>query len=93
MCHGETGLGDGVAAAGLNPAPPSIAMTSQMLGDDYMFWRISEGGAMEPFNSAMPTWKAVLSEDQRWDVINYVRSLGAGHARRTGRRTRHECRP
>lgn len=77
VCHGETGLGDGVAAAGLDPAPPMIAMTSQMLGDDYMLWRISEGGAMEPFNSAMPTWKAVLSEDQRWDVINYVRSLGA----------------
>jgi len=33
---------------------------------------------MDPFNSAMPTWKAVLDEDQRWDVINYVRSLGQG---------------
>ncbi len=80
VCHGETGLGDGPAAAGLTPAPPMIAMTSQMLGDDYMLWRISEGGAFEPFNSAMPAWKATLSEDQRWDVINYVRSLGNGPA-------------
>ena len=77
-CHGETGLGDGPAGAALDPAPPMIAMTSQMLGDDYMFWRISEGGGFEPFLSAMPAWKAVLSEEERWDVINYVRSLGSG---------------
>ncbi len=76
-CHGESGMGDGPAGVALDPAPPAIAMTSQMLGDDYLLWRISEGGAMDPFNSAMPTWKGVLSEDQRWDVINYVRSLGA----------------
>ena len=78
VCHGETGLGDGPAAATLDPTPPMIAMTSQNLGDDHMFWRISEGGAMDPFNSAMPTWKAVLVEEARWDVINYVRSLGDG---------------
>jgi mono/diheme cytochrome c family protein len=79
-CHGESGMGDGPAAVALDPAPPPIAMTSQMLGDDYLFWRISEGGAMDPFNSAMPSWKAVLDEDTRWDVINYVRSLGRGDA-------------
>lgn len=77
-CHGEGGLGDGPAAAALVPAPPMIAMTSQMLGDDYMFWRVSEGGTFEPFNSAMPAWKSVLDEQTRWNVINYVRSLGAG---------------
>ena len=77
-CHGETGLGDGPAAAALDPAPPMIAMTSQMLGDDYMLWRISEGGGFEPYNSAMPAWKAVIAEETRWDVINYVRSLGSG---------------
>jgi mono/diheme cytochrome c family protein len=75
-CHGETGLGDGPAAAGLDPAPPMIAQTSLMLNDDFLFWRISEGGSLEPFNSAMPAWKATLDEQARWDVINYVRSLG-----------------
>lgn len=78
-CHGEAGLGDGPAAAALDPVPPMIAMTSQMLGDDYMLWRISEGGAFPPFNSAMPAWKSVLDEQARWDVVNYVRSLGGGH--------------
>jgi mono/diheme cytochrome c family protein len=77
-CHGDGGMGDGPAAAALDPAPAAIAHTSQMLGDDYQFWRISEGGAMEPFNSAMITWKSILDEDARWDVINYVQALGSG---------------
>lgn len=77
-CHGDGGMGDGPTGAQLDPAPAPIAQTSQMMGDDYLFWRISEGGAMEPFNSAMPAWKGVLDEGQRWHVINYVRALGAG---------------
>ena len=77
-CHGDGGMGDGPAGTALNPAPAAIAHTSQMMGDDYLFWRISEGGAFDPFNSSMISWKPVLSEDQRWDVINYVRALGTG---------------
>ncbi len=78
VCHGDGGMGDGVAAKGFDPAPAAIAHTSQMLGDDYLFWRISEGGAAEPFSSAMPAWENVLEEDERWDVINYVHALGTG---------------
>jgi mono/diheme cytochrome c family protein len=78
-CHGTEGLGDGPAAAALDPAPPMLAQTSLMTGDDYLFWRISEGGSMEPFNSAMPAWKEVLDEQARWDAINYARSLGGLH--------------
>ncbi len=78
VCHGDGGMGDGPSAAGLNPAPVAIAHTSQMLGDDYLYWRISEGGTMEPFNSAMVAWKGVLDEQARWDVINYVQALGSG---------------
>ena len=74
-CHGDGGMGDGPAAAELDPAPAAIAHTSQMLGDDYQYWRISEGGEMEPFNSGMIAWKGIIDEDARWDVINYVRSL------------------
>jgi mono/diheme cytochrome c family protein len=77
-CHGDGGMGDGPTAAGLEPAPAPIAHTSQMMGDNYLFWRVSEGGAMAPFNSAMPAWKGVLDEEERWHVINYVRALGAG---------------
>lgn len=75
-CHGASGMGDGVAAATLDPQPAPIARTSQMLGDDYLFWRISEGGTH--FATAMPAWQGALDEQLRWDLINYMRALGSG---------------
>jgi mono/diheme cytochrome c family protein len=77
-CHGDGGMGDGPAGANLDPLPAPVAHTSLMLGDDYLFWRTSEGGAMQPFSSAMPAWKESLEEEARWDVINYMRALGSG---------------
>ncbi len=73
-CHGVSGLGDGPDGAQLSPGPAPIKISGQMLSDEYLFWRISEGG--EVFDTAMPTWKRILDERQRWDVINYVRALG-----------------
>jgi len=75
-CHGDGGMGDGPAGQGMDPAPAPIAHSSQMLSDSYLFWRISEGGA--PFNTAMIAYKNVLSEEDIWDVINYIRALGSG---------------
>ncbi len=74
ICHGVSGLGDGPDGAQLSPGPAPIRISGQMLSDEYLFWRISEGG--EVFDTAMPTWKRILDERQRWDVINYVRALG-----------------
>jgi mono/diheme cytochrome c family protein len=74
-CHGVSGMGDGPAGQALDPAPAPIAHTSQMLGDGYLYWRISEGG--HDFATAMPAWDESLSEQARWDLINYVRSLGS----------------
>ncbi len=77
-CHGDGGMGDGPAATNLDPAPAPIAHTSLMLEDSYLFWRISEGGVADPFNSAMPVFQTILDEQARWDVINYVRAIGSG---------------
>lgn len=76
-CHGETGMGDGAAAAGLDPKPASLADEHMMseLTDGYLYWRISTGGAMEPFNSAMPAWGETLTEDQVWQLVSFVRSI------------------
>ncbi|GAB4579682.1 MAG: hypothetical protein Fur0022_24200 [Anaerolineales bacterium] len=78
VCHGESGMGDGPSAVSLNPQPVAIAHTSQMMSDAYLFWRITEGGV--PFETAMIPYGGVLDEQARWDVINYVRSLGNGQA-------------
>lgn len=78
LCHGPDGRGTGPAAKGLPHAPADLTNHFHMKpgdGDAYLFWRVSEGGAVEPFKSmqsAMPAFKTVLSQEQRWDVLAYV---------------------
>lgn len=73
-CHGAQGLGDGAAAKGLNPPPPSLAGIGSMplASDGYLYWTITEGGA--PVGSAMPPFKAALKPAQIWDLVAYLRS-------------------
>jgi mono/diheme cytochrome c family protein len=77
-CHGADGKGTGPIAKGLPHPPADLTHHFHRApgdGDAYLFWRVSEGGQVEPFKSsqsAMPAFKAVLSEDQRWDVLAYV---------------------
>jgi mono/diheme cytochrome c family protein len=78
VCHGTDGKGIGPAATGLPHAPADLTHHfhySPGDGDAYLFWRVSEGGEVEPFRSmqsVMPAFKTVLTEDQRWDVLAYV---------------------
>lgn len=81
-CHGPEGKGDGPGAEGLDPKPADLTDGTMMgdLSDGYLFWRVSKGGAIEPFTSAMPAWENVLTEEQRWQAISYIRSLTAAAA-------------
>jgi mono/diheme cytochrome c family protein len=76
-CHGETGMGDGAAAAALDPKPATLADAEMMadVTDGYLVWRITEGGIGEPFNSAMPAWGETFNEEQIWQLVSFVRSL------------------
>lgn len=74
-CHGEKGLGDGPAASALNPKPQPLADNVSGYDDGYFLWRVSEGGQMEPFKSAMPAWKTILKEKQIWQIYGYVKTL------------------
>ena len=80
-CHGPEGDGDGPAAGALDPKPSVLTDAHMMeeLSDGYLFWRVSEGGAFEPFNSGMPAWKEILSEAEHWQVISFIRALGEDH--------------
>ena len=75
MCHGETGKGDGVAAASLDPKPRDLSSGEYVstLTDEYIFKVIKEGGESVGKSNLMPAWGAVLSDDKIWDVVAYLR--------------------
>ena len=70
-CHGETGLGDGVAGAALVPPPRNLVELQSQVQDDYLFWRIHEGKS----GTAMVAWKGILTDEQIWQVVSFIRTL------------------
>ena len=72
-CHGESGKGDGAASRALNPKPPDLSLVAEVVDDAYLYWRIAEGGA--ELKSAMPGWKTILTEEQIWQGVAFIRSL------------------
>lgn len=72
VCHGETGLGDGAAAAGLEPKPPNLHENHvQELTDGGLFHIITHGRP----KTAMPAWEDALSEEERWHAVNFLRTF------------------
>jgi mono/diheme cytochrome c family protein len=69
-CHGVKGKGDGPAAQGLNPKPADhTSAVVQSETDGSLFWKLSEG------RNPMPGYKKIFSDQQRWALINYIRTL------------------
>lgn len=69
-CHGDKGKGDGPAAAALTPKPADHTSNAlQAESDGSLFYKISEG------RKPMPSFKNTLNENQRWALINYIRTL------------------
>ena len=71
MCHGPQGHGDGHASGSLEPKPKNLAVLQESVGDDYLFWRISDG---KP-GTSMVAWKNILTEEQIWQAVSFIRSL------------------
>jgi mono/diheme cytochrome c family protein len=71
-CHGETGRGDGPTGLRLVPRPADLRIHTApgVHTDGELFYWVSYGFP----NSAMPAWKDLLTEDQRWSAINYARA-------------------
>jgi mono/diheme cytochrome c family protein len=69
-CHGTKGKGDGVAAAGLAKKPADHSSDYvQNQTDGALYWMITTG------RNPMPTYKTLLIDNQRWELVNYIRSL------------------
>jgi mono/diheme cytochrome c family protein len=69
-CHGARGKGDGPTAVHLDKRPGNLANPKLWeQSDGALFWKVNEG------HRPMPTFKNVMSDEERWPVINYVRTL------------------
>ena len=69
-CHGKAGNGDGPDATdlGIHPAKLSDPAIREET-DGELFWKITVG------KKPMPNYGTRLSSTDRWNVINYLRSL------------------
>lgn len=77
-CHGETGKGDGAAAAALNPKPADFSDAKRAAAntDEYIYKMVRDGGAANGKSPLMVAWAPVLNDDQKVrDVAAFVRSL------------------
>lgn len=70
VCHGATGKGDGpVGEKFTSQAPVDLNEDyTQDQADGQLFFTLTRGRA------AMPFYRDALSPDERWDVVNYIRS-------------------
>ena len=78
-CHGDLLGGKGHFAKGLDPLPTDFGDvgTIAQLQESFLFWRIATGGpglpkGGMPWNSAMPVWHEMLSEEEVWNVITFL---------------------
>ena len=71
ICHGDRGRGDGTAAIALEASPRDLA-DAEFMGsrtDKKLFKTITEG------MNEMPSFEEAYTEEERWHIINYVRTL------------------
>ena len=70
ICHGPQGKGDGIGGKALTPKPQNLTLPMvQSQTDGEIFWKVTNG------RNDMIKWGPILTEAQRWDLVNYVRTL------------------
>jgi mono/diheme cytochrome c family protein len=72
FCHGETGTGNEANMPRLRRKPADLTNKERMtaMTDGEVFWKISKG-----IQGIMPVGEKRMSEEERWHVVNYVRTL------------------
>jgi putative copper export protein len=73
-CHGTSGRGDGVTAADLLPGPGTLPSSIPRLTDGEIAYLVASGTVA----TRMPAFSTTLSERDRWDLVNYLRSRWPG---------------
>lgn len=80
QCHGPEGRGDGYGAPFLVPLPRDLTSgqfkfrttASGMLPTDEDLFRTISRGAN---GTGMPPWKYLLTDDERWALVDYVKTF------------------
>jgi mono/diheme cytochrome c family protein len=70
-CHGAGGKGDGPVAPVFVPPPPLDGVAQKGRPDGFIYATIRQGS----LSQLMPAYGYRMSEQERWDLVNYVRSL------------------
>jgi len=82
-CHGIGGYGDGPNGKGFKPPPADLTAkhTADHTAGD-LFWWLSYGVKKDGALTPMPGFAASLEEEERWDMINFLRTLSAAEQAR-----------
>ncbi len=74
-CHGATGLGDGVAAAALDPKPRDLSSAAilETYTDEYLVNVITNGGAAVGKSPMMTAWGGIISPEDIDNVVAHIR--------------------
>ena len=72
FCHGETGAGNEANLPNLRRKPADLSNKERMtsMTDGELFWKITKG-----ITGIMPAGEKKLTEEERWHVVNYIRTL------------------
>ncbi len=71
LCHGLKGEGNDEAGLSLERKPANFIVLKVITESDCsIFWKITNGKA------PMASYDELLSDDQRWKLVNYIRELG-----------------
>src|SRR5664280_2567765 len=69
-CHGKAGLGDGVKARSLKTFPGDFSKADfQKQSDGDLFYKTKTG------RDEMPKYEGKLTDDDIWNLVNYMRTL------------------
>ena len=72
FCHGDTGTGNEANMPRLRRKPADLTNKERMtaMTDGEVFWKVSKG-----IQGIMPAGEKRMTEEERWHVVNYVRTL------------------
>ena len=69
-CHGATGMGDGERSGELVVDPSDLTLVDlDVQTDGELYYKIMTG------RDEMPAYKKVLSEEEMWLLVNYIRKF------------------